>query len=471
MADTLLRSLADFASDAFRDGIPGAVRDDITGRVLDVVGNSLAALGNHPYLAVSRVAFSWGGHPEASVFGEPASRFPAPSVSLINGTLAHSLDFDDTHLPSVLHPSASVIPAVLAIAEAMSCSGEEAIRAAALGDEICVRLGMASYDQTLGNSILFENGLHATSICGTIAVAASAGVLLGLDSSGVGHAMGIAASMGAGILEGNRTGGSVKGIHCGWAAHAGISAARLAQEGITAPPTVFEGRFGFFRAYSEGRYDERALIGELGTRWEMLRTHFKPYPTNHFTHPAIDAALALRDRGVAASEIVSMELGVAGPTLRTIAEPADLKARPPTPYAAKFSAAYTVASALVGGGGLGVSHDDFTEEALHNPERQRLAEVLTCHEDPEATRRFPHAFLCVLKAVTRDGSVIEERVRANRGGPERPLTKEELMTKFLVNAQLHLGAERANDLARSVWALPNADDVRTVLLLSGRDEL
>jgi len=466
MGETLLGRLAGFAESTRDHGIPPEVGDDITARVLDVVGNAVGAIGGEGHQAVSRVALAWGGTPEASAIGVGAAKMPAPSAALVNGTLAHSLDFDDTHLPSVLHPSASVIPAVLAVAQSLRSSGAEVRAAAAIGDEICVRLGAASYDPTLRNSIFFENGLHATSICGTIASAAAAAVLYGLDTAQIGHAMSIAASMGAGLLEANRTGGSVKQIHCGWAAHAGVTAASLAREGLTGPPTVLEGRFGFFRAYSEGRYDEQALVGDLGDRWETLRIHFKPYPANHFTHPAIDAAIGLRERGVDPREIAGLQLGVAVPTLRTIAEPADIKARPATSHAAKFSAPYVLASALVGGGGLGVCQEDFSPAALQDPERLRIAGLVRCFGDDEATTIFPNAFQAVLRATLRDGSIVEQRVEHNRGGPDRPLSRDELTAKFRMNVEPHLAPDAAEALAEGIWGLGSLDDLTAVMDLA-----
>ncbi len=462
MPETLVARLAAFAVEARDRGVPAGVLEDAKSRVLDVLGNSLAAWGDEPGDAILGMALDWGGKPEAAVLGK-AAHLPAPNVALVNGTLAHALDFDDTHLPSVLHPSASVVPAVLAVAQAVGASGLEALVAIAVGDEINVRLGAASYDPLIRNSIFFENGLHATSICGTLAAAAAAGVLMGLDQGGVASAVGIAASMGAGLLEANRTGGSVKRMHCGWAGHAGITAALLSARGVTGPPTVLEGRFGFFRAYSEGRFDEEALIGGLGDRWELLRVHYKPYPTNHFTHAGIDAALALRAQGLDVNDIAEIELGVAAPTLRTIAEPPEQKAHPPSPYAAKFSGPFTVATALLGGGGLGVYLDDFTDATIGDPGRLRLAGLVRCVADEEATEAFPNSFGGVLKIRTTSGAEFEHRVRHNRGGPENPLSPEELATKFRLNASRWLSESGMAEMEETVRRLDETPTVDRVL--------
>jgi 2-methylcitrate dehydratase PrpD len=255
---TVLREISRFAA-GVRDGdVEPDILRDARRRVTDIIGIALAASGMEPAWAVGEVVESWGGEEQASAIGR-SSRYPAAGAALLNGTLAHALDFDDTHLPSVLHPSAAVVPAALAAAEGSGASGRDLLAAVAAGDELVVRVGMAGYDPDLGNSIFFEKGLHATSIAGTMGAALASAMVYGLEEEEIGHAVAIAASMGAGIIEANRTGGTVKRIHCGWAAHAGITASELAARGLTGPPTVFEGRFGFLRAYLDDRADVGAL--------------------------------------------------------------------------------------------------------------------------------------------------------------------------------------------------------------------
>ncbi|MFC9971107.1 MmgE/PrpD family protein [Spirillospora sp. NPDC127200] len=467
---TAVRRLAEFAVRCRDEGLPAEVAADVTGRVLDVVGNCLAAraeeTGRGPVAAVSRAVEAWAGTAQAGVLGA-AGRLPAPSAALVNGTLAHALDFDDTHLPSVLHPSASVVPAALAAAEETGAGGAALAAAVAAGIEVCDRLGMASYLPEIRNSAFFERGQHATSICGTLGAAASAALLYGLDAGGVASAVGIAASMGAGVIEANRTGGTVKRVHCGWAAHAGVTAATLARFGVTGPPTVLEGRFGFFQAWLDGRYDAGALLDGLGERWETVRTVYKPYPSNHFTHPAIDCALALRENGLDPADIAGIELGMPAPTLRTVAEPRPEKTRPRTPYHAKFSGPFTVATALLGGGGLGVYLDDFTDETLEDPARLALAAKVACAADERASEIFPTAFAAVLRVRTRGGAVLEHRVDSSRGGPGRPLSREELLLKFRLNAARALPEVRASELARTVDALTSLPEVSALPTLTG----
>ena len=245
--------------------------------------------------------------------------------------------------------------------------------------------------------MFFERGLHATSICGAVGAAVAVAMLQGQEEAGIASAAGIAPSMGAGLLEANRD---------------------LARHGLTGPPTVLEGGFGFLQAFCGDRAHPDAVVRGLGTDWELPRVVFKPYPCNHFTHAGVDAALRLRAQGLAPADVTAIELGVAKPVLRTIAEPPEAKARPASGYHAAFSGPYTVAAALLGGG-LGVSHEDFTDAAARDPRRLALAALVRCVEDERCSASFPHAFPAVLRVTTRTGEELE-RVEVNRDGPGNP---------------------------------------------------
>ncbi|HEX4814567.1 MAG TPA: MmgE/PrpD family protein [Nonomuraea sp.] len=458
MTATPAQRLAALAAEVAATGLPAELRDDMASRVIDVLGNSLAALHLGPARAVSRTVGAWGGAPAATAIGSP-TRLPAPWAALTNGTLAHSLDFDDTHLPSILHPSAVVVPAALAVAEETGASGPALLDAATVGAEVTCRLGLAGYDPAANDSIFFDRGQHATAICGAVGAAVAAGMLRGLGEEELTSAIGIACSMGAGVIEANRTGGTVKRVHCGWAAHAGVVAAELARHGLTGPPTVLEGRFGFLRAFCGDRADPGRLTSGLGESWEAPRTFFKPYPCNHFTHAGVDAALRLRADGVTADSVVSLTLGVPAPVMRTIGEPPAEKARPRSGYHGAFSGPFTVAAALLGGGGLGVFHEDFTDEAARDADRLALAAKVRVVAEPRLDAIFPHQFPAVLTAELTDGTVRTARVLANRGGPDNPLSLAELTTKFLLNATRHVTREQAGRIVELAWGLRTADRV------------
>ncbi|MCX6551612.1 MAG: MmgE/PrpD family protein [Acidobacteria bacterium] len=445
---TPLQTLAAFSAGVTYDALPKPVVESFTHRVLDTLGICIAATALDTSGMATRVATAWAGPGEATVIGS-SGRLPAPAAAFVNGVLAHSLDYDDTHLPSVLHPSASIVPAALAVGESTGASSRDVIAAAAAAYEVCIRTGMAGYDRALGNSVFFERGWHATSICGTLACAVMAAKLYGLSADGIGHALGIATSMGSGIIEGNRAGGSVKRMHCGWAAHAGIVAAQMAAAGFTGPVSALEGRFGFYQAFCGGAFDLRELTVGLGDTWCLPDIFYKPYPANHFTHAGIDAAIRLRS-SVALADITGIELGVPTPTVRTIGEPADLKARPQSGYHAQFSGPFTVAAALLGGGGLGLSLDDFTDAHARDPRYLDLAAKVRVVGNADCDAVFPNQFPAVLRITTRDGRVHEARVMANRGGPQNPLSVDELTIKFLSNATRVMAPDVARATADAV---------------------
>ncbi|SEG54953.1 2-methylcitrate dehydratase PrpD [Nonomuraea solani] len=449
---TLGRELADFAVDTSYDTLPAAVVDSVRKRVLDVIGLCVAAHRLPTSASILDYVLDQGGRPQAHIVGGGAP-VPAALAALANGVLAHSLDYDDTHLPSVLHPSAPVIPAALAAAELAGASGRDTIRAIAVGLEVCVRLGMAGYDSEAGNSIFFEHGQHATSICGTMGGAVAAALLLGESGDGVLDVLGLAASTAAGIIEGNRTGGTVKRLHCGWAAHSAVTAADLVRRGFTGPPTVLEGRFGFFEAFLHGRYAADEITRNLGTEWAVPGIFFKPYPANHFTHAAIDAAMGLREQGLDPARVESLTLGVPTPVIRTIGQPIEAKRAPETGYQAQFSGPYAVVAGLLGGGGLGVGLGDFTDDLARDPVRRELMAKVDVVPDDRATEIFPHQFPAVLRARDLDGREWTQEVLANRGGPARPLSAAELALKFRDNTAGRLSDATADAVTDRVARL------------------
>lgn len=457
---TLAQELATFAAAVRYEDLPAGVVDSVKARVLDILGICAAAAPLETSRSVRLWARDQGGKPQSSAAGM-AGRLPGAQAAFVNGVLAHSLDYDDTHLPSVLHPSASVIPAVLAAAQAKGADGQELIRAIAIGLEVCVRLGMAGYDSEKQNSLFFEHGQHATSICGAMGAAAGVAALYG-DETLICNSLGVAASMASGIIESNRTGGTVKRIHCGWAAHSAVNAVDLVRYGITGPPTVLEGRFGFFQAWLHGEFHPEAITDGLGERWSIQEIFFKPYPANHFTHAAVDAASALRRAGVKPEDIESAVLGVPAPNLRTIGEPIDIKRHPETGYMAQFSGPYAVAAGLIGGGGLEVGLDDYTDELAQDPYRRALMAKVDVVPDEECTAIFPMQFPAVLTVVLFDGRTLVEKVLTNRGGPQRPLSFDELTRKFRDNAQRTMDEAGMDRLENACRTLETCRDIGSI---------
>lgn len=449
---TVAQRLADVAVETCERGAPADVRASVRQRILDILGLQVAALDLDTSAAALGFVAEQGGAPQAHVVGGHGA-VPATWAAFANGVLAHSLDYDDTHLPSILHPSASVVPAALAAAEVAAAPGPRVLDAVAVGLETVVRLGMAGYDRRTNDSVFFAHGQHATSICGAVGSAVAASLLLDGTRTAIVDAIGVAASMASGIIEANRTGGTVKRLHCGWAAHAGVSAAMLVAKGFTGPPTALEGRFGFFQAFLHGAVDLSEVTEGLGQRWEVPGIFFKPYPANHFTHTALDAARRMRAAGIAPDDVEEAVLGVAGATVRTIGEPLELKQRPETGYQAQFSGPYAVALGLLGGGGLGAELADYTDELARDPGRRALMARVRVVADPVCDGIYPQQFPAILRVRTGDGRWVEERVLVNRGGPDDPLDADDLAHKFRTNVGSRWSAAQATDAMAALDAL------------------
>lgn len=269
--------------------------------------------------------------------------------------------------------------------------------------------------------------------------------------------------MAAGIIEANRTGGNVKRIHCGWAAQSAVNAVSLARHGITGPPSVLEGRFGFFQAWLHSVPDTAQVVAGLGTDWTVPEIFFKPYPANHFTHCVVDAAANLRRRGVTPGQIESIEVGVPSPNVRTIGEPLEVKQAPATGYMAQFSGPYAVAAGLLGGGGLEVNLDDYTDELAIAADRVEIMRKVTIVGDEEMDAIFPYQFPARLTARLKDGTTCEEKVLANRGGGQRPLSQEEIVAKYRDCASRVISAEQTEGIMALCLELDAADSLRSLM--------
>jgi len=405
---TLAARLAAFAVALRYDDLPPAVLASVRLRVLDILGIALAASTQEFAPSVLAPLEAWGGRGDCTVVGAKVTA-PAPLAALVNGTLAHGLDFDDTHAGSITHASAVVLPAALAVGEAQGADGRAVLTAAVAGYETITRLGMAA------PGAFHARGWHATAVCGPFAAALVAGRLTGLDAGRLTAALGLAGSVASGVQEFLEDGSWSKRLHAGWAGHGGVVAAELARNGFTGPATILEGRFGLYRTFLGVDPDVRPFE-TLGREWETLRVGFKPYPCCHYLHAFLDCALALRrEPGFDVAQIEAVECLVPAGEVPIVCEPRAAKLRPRTTYDAQFSLPFTVAAALSDGQ---VGLDTFT------PERW-LGEA--------AKKRIPYTYLpfgggkrsCIGGAMSQVENVLAlsillRRFRPEYVGPEPP---------------------------------------------------
>jgi 2-methylcitrate dehydratase PrpD len=447
---TAAETLGTFVARLDLDGIPEGVAEAARLHALDTLGCGLAAhaLGEARYASLAAVEDSPGG--SATAIGVPGG-LPASEAALVNGTLCHALDFDDTHPDSVVHVSAAVVPAALAAAEARGSSGREVLTALVAGSETSTRVGMAAGGR------FHAHGFHATGVCGVFAAAAAAARLRGLDAATTTHALGIAGSMASGLLEFLADGSETKRLHPGWAAHAGLTAARLAAHGATGPSTVLEGRRGLYGAYVHGEAaDPVGQVADLGERWTTPEIAYKPYAACHYVHAPVDAlATVLREHRLGPEDVESIvafsdETGVA-----VVLDPPEDKVRPRTAYDAKFSLPYCLAARLVHGA-LDVA--SFTEDAIRDP--AVLAVTPRVRYEVRRYAAAPDAFPGGVRVHTVDGRTLEAELRHQRGAAENPLGDDEVRAKYRANAALALSDADGERLEQLVLHLEQAPDVR-----------
>jgi 2-methylcitrate dehydratase PrpD len=299
-------------------------------------------------------------------------------------------------------------------------------------------------------------GFHPTSVSGVFGAAVAAARLHRLRPLEIRSALGLAGSMSSGLFAYLGDGSETKPVHAGWAAHGGILAAELAAAGGEGPAAVFEDRFGFFAAYYDGGADALvAQVSDLGRRWETPRIAFKPYPACHFVHSCLDAAASLRARhSLAADDVERITVAVPDPGIPLVLEPSDAKRDPRTEYDAKFSLQYSIAALLVHGR---VGVETYTEQAIRDPAVLALAARVGHVRRPFPT--YPRSFPGWVRIETRSGAVLELELEHQRGGPENPMSLDELRAKFRANAALALDAASLDELEAALLSLDEQDDL------------
>ncbi len=441
---SVARRFARFVAGFSLDAVPPAVAARARLLALDTLGSCLASSRQDFGRAVAAAASRLGGAPESVVIGAN-TRVGAAAAVLANGTLAHGLDFDDTREDAIVHTGCVAVTTALAVGEAVEATGRAALEAMIAGVEVMCRIGLAVPGR------FHARHYHPTALSGSFAAAATAGRLYGLAEDQLVHALGICGSQASGIIEYLTDGSWTKRLHPGWAAHAGVTAALLARAGFTGPETVFEGAHGFYAAFAGGHDPARleALLESLGRTWELANLTFKPYPCGSIAHPYMDCALRLRERHrLRPEEIAEVRCRTAEGPIPRLWEPLAAKHRPPNGYAAKFSLPYLLASILVHGR---ATLADFTDEAARDETRRRVAGKVYYDVDP--TIDYPRHFIGHVAVRLTDGRVLEERQDHPRGGPDFPMTAEELTAKFRGNAAEAIADAQAARVIALVEAL------------------
>lgn len=410
--------------------------------LLNFFGCALSASDDEAVKTAVTVSAPFSGAPAATLIGR-SERLDIAAASFVNAIGANLYDFDDTHLNTVIHPTAPVAPVVLALAEQRGFSGREVLEAFVIGAEVECRIG---------NSVSpkhYARGWHITASCGVFGAAAAAARLLKLDAAQCAHALGIAASQSGSLVENLATSG--KNVGVGNAARNGLLSAFFAEQGYKAAPLAIEGPLGWARAMGDvPQLDE--IYDGLGERWEFLENTYKPYCGGIVFHSEIDACLELRNKGVRAADIASID--VYGNALflargdRAVTNERD----------ARVSIAHSAAVALLyGAAGL----HEFSPEVVMLPEvkalRARVAAVLDDRMPTGASR---------VSVTTTDGRTLEATVVHARGSIEKPLTDADIEAKARA-----LAAGKSCDIEKLIaanWSLDKAPGVAELMRAASR---
>jgi len=432
--------LARYAATAPVEQIPAPVRKEAARTLLNwvgcAVGGSRQGAPSHAVAALK----PFSGPEQASLFGRK-ERLDALHAALVNGISSHVLDYDDTHLKTIIHPAGPVASALTAFAEYRPVSGAEFMNALVLGCEVECRMGNSVYPEH------FAMGWHITGPSGVFGAAAAIGRLLKLDEQHMTWALGLAASQPVGLKV--QFGSDTKSFHPGRAAQNGMVSALLAQQGYTASEVAIEGFDGWGQALST-RHDWSQVTEGLGQHYELALNTYKPFACGIVAHPAIDAAIQLRDaNGLRPEEIQSIDLKVHPLVLNLMG-----KTEPNTGLEGKFSIYHAVAVAIVTGR---AGEQAFTDRAVNDPLVVATREKVTATTGPAIK-----ADQVDVTVTLTDGRKLHKFIEHAVGSQDRPMSDAQLEDKFAGLAEGILPADqtrRLMDLCWQIWDLRDAGEI------------
>ncbi len=403
--------------------------------------------------AVAELARGFGGGQGASIliYGYKVS---PPMAALVNSTIMHALDFDDTLDASALHTFVSVLPAALSTAEHLGrVNGRTLITALVLGVDVICRL---SY------GIRRPLSWIRTATCGSFGAAATAGKILGLDQEGLVNALGVVYSQTAGNAQGLVEGRLVKRMQPGFASQAGVTSAFLARAGITGPHRFLLGPYGFYPLYERGEYDPEPVVRALGEHFTILDLSLKPYPCCRMTHASIDAALQIkRDMAEPVAEVEKVQVFVSTMVTEMVGKPFAIGTDPQVD--AQFSIPYTVSAALIRGD---VFLEDFELHRIVDQEVNALARHVEVFPDNALGNK--DITRARVRVQVRSGHCYEAQVSAPLGNPTNPLDLKRCKEKFrkcLNYSRVGLDEGKAQELLSTIEHLEELEDVREILSL------
>ncbi|CAM3344851.1 MmgE/PrpD family protein [Bordetella sputigena] len=410
------RDLAAFAAGLRFEAIPAEVAERAVNLYVDWLGSALAGKGARPVEIIARFARAAGGREGPAEVVIDRGRASSYFAAMMNGAASHFVEQDDVHNGSVLHPATVVFPVVLALAQELGASGADLITAAVAGYEVGIRVG-----EYMGRS--HYKVFHTTGTVGTLAAAAAAGRMLGLDAERMVHAFGSAGTQASGLWEFLRDAADSKQLHTAMAAANGLMAARLAADGFRGAARILEGAQGMAAGMSSDA-DPARLLDRLGQRWATMETSFKYHAACRHTHPAADALLAvIAEHGLRPADIGRVTARVHQGALDVLGN----VVIPRTVHQAKFNMG-TVLGIVAHRGYAGVTE---FEEDYDATEIAAFRDRVRMELDAEVDRAYPARWIGKVTVETADGRELHGRVDEPKGDPGNTLSREEISAKFI----------------------------------------
>ncbi|MGJ4911345.1 MmgE/PrpD family protein [Bradyrhizobium sp. HKCCYLS2033] len=441
-------TLAAYVAELKYDDIPPEVLDRAKVLTLDFLGSAIRArreAESTPSVVNMLAALKLDAAGEATVFGDDRTWTPAVAA-LLNGTMGHSLDFDDTHADSSLHPSAPVVPAAFAVGEMVGASGREVLTAVVAGYEVCCRLGNA-----LDPTSHYARGFHPTATAGTYGAAAAAGKLFGLSEQQLIYAFGVSGSQAAGSLQFLVNGAWNKRYQVGASAMNGVIAATLAKNDFVGAIESVEGKHGLLVGYTDTPHHEKAVAG-LGSTYETMKIGVKPYPSCRYTHAAIDAIIALRrEHNLTPDQVKRVEIGLHRNGI-TLTGDAATKRHPSSIVGGQFSMFFTGALALDQGR---FGWDDYTR--LGDAAINALADKFDVVQDDKLEIGRSHPFGARVTITTEDG--VHERLHDDPSGEPTSFPSARAMSDKFITLARPVLSSRAQSFADAILSLERFDRV------------
>ena len=410
-----------FAKNTKYEDIPEEVIRGARMVLKDAIAVAVAGTGAEGVAGARKVVTEWAGKGESStlVFGD---KLPAQHAAFLNSVLTHARDYDEFQPDAIVHTEISVIPVIMAIAEALgNIDGKEILRTIVVTEDIFIRLGYAIKAQST------ENGWIYSSVVGYLTSALAASMLMGLDEEQMVNAMGIAYAQMAGNHQAARDTTLTKRMQPGFAARSGIFAAYLAREGLTGAHNVLEGKFGFFNVYIHGKYDIEELKKDLGKKFLINDLSFKPNPIcGPCLSPTSTMEKLVAENNIRPEEILSIDVGTNEHGVIACAQPKEVKFNPQKVVEAQFSIPFAVTK-VASKGTIGLR--DMTEEGLNDPVMRSLLDKVNVYTDEELEKNFGRGISPAKITVQTNRGDFTDCI-FQKGHPTNPFTDADMERKF-----------------------------------------